>query len=968
MVHTSITQYYLALHVHTPPYEVIVSLEEKWDKVTQACVRVFAKLEAAKVESRGLFFWSVNRELQHLSSVHFDDILYNQKIVNRIAGELQRLFSFVYQMGDDIGISHSFRHVLDDIEDFQISRLYMDRKEEIVDPELNAEIAKRLTEKCQRHLRKVTEECIALQEKMCAASDSIERCSAAKGDQKVRYDANIDKSGLPKKQRLTLERDRAQTELDLENAIEVSKRKCGSMKNELREMKRRLVGIEKDLSYVTQLRKDCNPPESCKGEAVASPVVDMRPQPDLNEVFDPDAIKILFQLFTGSPKQALRTFRRILETCLWEKIDETSLHMVLMPVIHIVRQVVYPYSKAVEKTFSFLEKCFSVPPTEVELLKQMDESNMLTTNSFLLECVQMSGGKKVPNLGSILQVYHYLPEEPKKEFIRRCLSSYCCDFVEEVVKSCTIPNPVGLQALNIWLKVLLLKVESLHDVTFLYYYLGRVEEKRKNKPSAMQLYFKAVEGEGMHVSKAYYKMALLHVPPRNIEDGGWIKSHLRQAVCCYDDRLSLRLHQWRKLGGKRNLLQKISGLFDVVCSEESCFVKARDCMQFGKQLVLDGKYLEAIEWLEKSLALDPRLWETHFDLGLIYEQQNRSGKARDHYQRATMYFYQFQQALGISETDNGAYRELLFGSVEGMMKKFDVRCEIFTHNIVIQLERARELLNELQVSLRKLNHQSDATLEAVTRNVRQELLVKMRHILDQMMWVFYQKRVGEEIMELYFPVKLTSKDKEHSLKSAENKVDEFLKNARIKRDFKRYLGPFYEFLCYLQPIYNKNYRWLGFLAERAGKDKHEKITPQVPVFKINPDMTFNTGLGFIPSKAALSSTELPPVQEIAEACEEALIGVEELVDDIAAFTYGWVSKRAFIMLTKGDVKQSERIWQRLVQLKCIDEQCHFSEDSFESGCRAFLKEEAFEGVPVEDVVSIIRDIRNNKDQKINQSL
>lgn len=141
-------------------------------------------------------------------------------------------------------------------------------------------------------------------------------------------------------------------------------------------------------------------------------------------------------------------------------------------------------------------------------------------------------------------------------------------------------------------------------------------------------------------------------------------------------------------------------------------------------------------------------------------------------------------------------------------------------DIKSQLDRAKELLQELEKTCD--NDLQAKNVSGKTKNLSQEVLLKIRHLLDQAIYKFFEK---------YYLLNLSASDK---------------KSARVyfpiiskKEDFKSALGrakmidletshiDFYKFLDSVQP-YNQDYLWLKHLTDYSS-DKHIRLTPQTRI-------------------------------------------------------------------------------------------------------------------------------------------
>jgi hypothetical protein len=138
-------------------------------------------------------------------------------------------------------------------------------------------------------------------------------------------------------------------------------------------------------------------------------------------------------------------------------------------------------------------------------------------------------------------------------------------------------------------------------------------------------------------------------------------------------------------------------------------------------------------------------------------------------------------------------------------------------NFSSQISRAEELLNNLEQSLNE--DLSEQDISDRTLNLTQEILLKMRHLLDQAMYKFFEKHYLPELSEteaetvrVYFPI-VSKKDD----------INSVLGRSKMADLEGNYPG-FYRFLESVQP-YHKNYKWIRDLS-RFANEKHIKLTPQ----------------------------------------------------------------------------------------------------------------------------------------------
>ena len=138
-------------------------------------------------------------------------------------------------------------------------------------------------------------------------------------------------------------------------------------------------------------------------------------------------------------------------------------------------------------------------------------------------------------------------------------------------------------------------------------------------------------------------------------------------------------------------------------------------------------------------------------------------------------------------------------------------------DIQSQLDRAKELLQELKNSCgTDLNSQN---ISEKTKNLTQEVLSKIRNLLDQSIHRFFEKHYLQKLAEadqksakVYFPIV----SKKEGLKSMLGRA----KMDTLEED----LIDFYHFLDSVQP-YNNYYLWLNSLKDFSN-EKHIRLIPQ----------------------------------------------------------------------------------------------------------------------------------------------
>lgn len=138
-------------------------------------------------------------------------------------------------------------------------------------------------------------------------------------------------------------------------------------------------------------------------------------------------------------------------------------------------------------------------------------------------------------------------------------------------------------------------------------------------------------------------------------------------------------------------------------------------------------------------------------------------------------------------------------------------------DIQSQLERAKELLRELEKACD--NDLQAKNVSGKTKNLSQEVLLKVRHLLDQAFYKFFEKYYLPNLSDsdkksarVYFPIV----SKKEDLKSV-------LSRAKMG-DLETNYQDFYRYIDSIQP-YNPDYSWLKNLAHYAS-EKHVRLTPQ----------------------------------------------------------------------------------------------------------------------------------------------
>lgn len=188
-------------------------------------------------------------------------------------------------------------------------------------------------------------------------------------------------------------------------------------------------------------------------------------------------------------------------------------------------------------------------------------------------------------------------------------------------------------------------------------------------------------------------------------------------------------------------------------------------------------------------------------------------------------------------------------------------------DIQSQLDRAKELLQALEKACD--DDLQTKNVSGKTKNLSQEVLLKVRHLLDQSIYKFFEKHYLPNLSEadkksakVYFPTVSKSDD----LKSV-------LGRAKMG-DLETKHQDFYKFIDSVQP-YNQDYLWLKYLANYAS-EKHIRLTPQtkmetkrVTVTRGGGSVSWGSGVTFGGGVSVMGvpidpATQLPVPNNIAE--------------------------------------------------------------------------------------------------------
>lgn len=91
---------------------------------------------------------------------------------------------------------------------------------------------------------------------------------------------------------------------------------------------------------------------------------------------------------------------------------------------------------------------------------------------------------------------------------------------------------------------------------------------------------------------------------------------------------------------------------------DTAAASAKEHLESGRQLLLDGHYNEAISELSLAVSLDPKLGEAHNLLGVAYDKKGFGDRAKDSFERAVKIDEDADTLnnLGFSFYQNGNYR------------------------------------------------------------------------------------------------------------------------------------------------------------------------------------------------------------------------------------------------------------------------------------------------------------------------
>ena len=226
-------------------------------------------------------------------------------------------------------------------------------------------------------------------------------------------------------------------------------------------------------------------------------------------------------------------------------------------------------------------------------------------------------------------------------------------------------------------------------------------------------------------------------------------------------------------------------------------------------------------------------------------------------------------------------------------------------DIQSQLERAKELLQELEKACD--NDLQAKNVSGKTKNLSQEVLLKVRHLLDQAIYKFFEKHYLPNLSDsdkksarVYFPIV----SKKEDLKSV-------LSRAKMG-DLETSHQDFYGFIDSIQP-YNTDYLWLKHLADYSA-DKHIRLTPQtktemkkVTVSRGGGSVSWGSGVTFGGGVSVMGvpidpTTQMPVPNNVAET----------KVENWISFLFEGSSVNV-LWLCKKSVEDGEKIVKKILE-------------------------------------------------------
>src|SRR5919106_5282469 len=103
---------------------------------------------------------------------------------------------------------------------------------------------------------------------------------------------------------------------------------------------------------------------------------------------------------------------------------------------------------------------------------------------------------------------------------------------------------------------------------------------------------------------------------------------------------------------------KIEDARNPAVKRDTSSASAREHLEIGRQLLLDGNYSDAVSELSLAVSLDPRLSEAHNLLGVAYDKKGFGDRAKDSFERAVKMDEDADTLnnLGFSFYQSGNYR------------------------------------------------------------------------------------------------------------------------------------------------------------------------------------------------------------------------------------------------------------------------------------------------------------------------
>lgn len=103
---------------------------------------------------------------------------------------------------------------------------------------------------------------------------------------------------------------------------------------------------------------------------------------------------------------------------------------------------------------------------------------------------------------------------------------------------------------------------------------------------------------------------------------------------------------------------KIDDARTATSKREMVSGSAREHLEAGRELLLEGRYSEAVSELSTAVSLDPKLTEAHNLLGVAYDKRGFGDRAKDSFERAVKLEADADSLnnLGFSLYQNGNYR------------------------------------------------------------------------------------------------------------------------------------------------------------------------------------------------------------------------------------------------------------------------------------------------------------------------